>query len=146
MEVRRAEKSDLKRIGELEREIFPDPWTPAGIEESFYQKHVVILGAWLESRLVGYVIFYFTEGEGEIVRIAVEEKHRRRGAAGHLLLGLEDICEKKHIRKLFLEVRESNQTAIEFYKSNGFTEDGLRKNFYEKPIEDAVLMSRELGR
>ena len=65
---------------------------------------------------------------------------------GIFLLELENVCEEQKVHKLMLEVRESNLDAISFYKDKGFTEDGLRKSYYSDPTEDAVLMSRELGR
>lgn len=144
--VKKIEESDLEKVAYLEKEIFPDPWGMIGLKESLYQNHTVLLGAWIDEKLIGYVIFYFSCDEGEIARIAVEKSARRQGVASHLLLELENVCEEKKIVKMLLDVRESNETAIEFYKSHGFTEDGLRKNFYTNPTEDAVLMSRELGK
>ena len=63
-----------------------------------------------------------------------------------LLLELEDLCELGGISRLLLDVRESNAPAIAFYKDYGFAEDGIRRRFYADPEEDAVLMSRELGK
>lgn len=144
--VKRIEEKDLDTLAALEQEIFSDSWSREGLEESLSQNHALLLGAWADDVLAGYLVFYYSPGEGEIVRIATAESMRRKGIASHLLLELENVCEEKEIEKLFLEVRESNETAIEFYKSHGFTEDGLRKNFYTKPVEDAVLMSRSLGK
>ena len=146
LSIKRIKEEDLEIIAAFEKEIFPDPWGMIGLKESLYQNHTVLLGAWEEEKLVGYVIFYFAADEGEIARIAVEPSMRRKGVASHLLLELENICEEKKIVKMLLDVRETNETAIEFYKSHGFTEDGIRKNFYTKPEEDAVLMSRGLGK
>lgn len=146
LSIKRIKEEDLEIIAAFEKEIFPDPWGMIGLKESLYQNHTVLLGAWEEEKLVGYVIFYFAADEGEIARIAVEPSMRRKGVASHLLLELENICEEKKIVKMLLDVRETNETAIEFYKSHGFTEDGIRKNFYTKPVEDAVLMSRGLGK
>ena len=146
LSIKRIKEEDLEIIAAFEKEIFPDSWGMIGLKESLYQNHTVLLGAWEEEKLVGYVIFYFAADEGEIVRIAVEPSMRRKGVASHLLLELENICEEKKIVKMLLDVRETNETAIEFYKSHGFTEDGIRKNFYTKPEEDAVLMSRGLGK
>jgi ribosomal-protein-alanine N-acetyltransferase len=58
---------------------------------------------------------------------------------------VENTCEEKGITRLMLDVRESNESARAFYKSLGFEEDGIRKNFYEMPKENAVLMSKVLG-
>lgn len=146
LEIKRLEEEDIERVCELEKEIFSDSWGMVGLMESLHQRYTLLLGAWLDGRLCGYVIVYFAADEGEIARIAVDKALRRQGVAGHLLLELESICEEKQIRKILLDVRESNVQAIQFYKSHGFVEDGIRKNYYTKPAEDAILMSRELGK
>jgi ribosomal-protein-alanine acetyltransferase len=146
LEIRKIGEEEAVQIERMEREIFPDPWTERGIKETLAQKNAIIYGAWKEGTLRGYLIVYYVLDEGEIARIAVDASCRRQGIAGHLMLELEDFCEEKGIKKLMLEVRESNETAIEFYKDHGFTEDGLRQNYYTDPTEDAVLMSRELGK
>ena len=96
--------------------------------------------------MAGYVIVYFAADESEIARIAVDEKFRRQGVAGALLDGMERVLAGKGIVRLMLDVRKSNAAALRFYLSRGFKEDGVRKNFYTNPIEDAILMSRGLGR
>ena len=63
-----------------------------------------------------------------------------------MMLALENFCEEKGIVNLMLDVRESNEAAIAFYKGCGFVEDGIRKDFYTDPKEDAILMSRQLGK
>ena len=96
--------------------------------------------------MAGYVIVYFAADESEIARIAVDEKFRRQGVAGALLDEMERVLAGKGIARLMLDVRKSNAAALRFYLSRGFKEDGVRKNFYTNPIEDAILMSRRLGR
>lgn len=146
-EVKGLEEADLPRIADLEKEIFSDAWSLSALQESLRQKRRTLLkGIWLEGILVGYIIFYYVLDEGEIARIAVDPVYRRKGAAAHLLLAVEAFCEKAHIERLMLEVRSSNSPAISFYKEYGFTEDGVRKNYYQNPLEDAVLMSRKAGR
>ena len=146
IEINRVTDSDVEAISRLEKVIFSDSWGMNGLSESLHQKHVVMLGSRVEDVLVGYLIFYFSMDEGEIARIAVDESYRRQGVAGKLFSELVNICEEKQISKVFLEVRKSNLAAIEFYKKHGFAEDGVRKNFYTKPVEDAVLMSVALGK
>lgn len=138
-------ENDAAAVETLEKKIFPDPWTTADIKETLAQNTTLILGAWKDGSLIGYVIVYYVLDEGEIARIAVDESSRRQGVAGHLMLRLEDFCEENGIAKLMLDVRESNAAAIALYKDHGFTEDGIRRNYYANPKEDAILMSRELG-
>lgn len=146
-EIKGLEETDLPRIADLELAIFPDAWSLPALQESLRQKsRTWFRGIWLEGLLIGYVIFYYVLDEGEIARIAVDPAYRRKGAAARLLHAVEDFCEEKGIDRLMLEVRKSNVPAISFYREYGFAEDGIRKNYYKNPVEDAVLMSRKAGR
>ena len=146
LEIRIAKEQEIEEIARLEQEIFPDPWSLTALSDTWNQKQAQILGAWLDGQMAGYVIVYFAADESEIARIAVDEKFRRQGVAGALLDEMERVLAGKGIARLMLDVRKSNAAALRFYLSRGFKEDGVRKNFYTNPIEDAILMSRRLGR
>ena len=82
-------------------------------------------------------------GVCEIARIAVAESERRRGIGQMLFRFMEQICHEKQLKRMLLDVRKSNQTAIAFYEKNKFGIDGERKLYYGgKNPEDAILMSR----
>lgn len=139
-------ENDIAAVAALEKEIFSDAWSEKSIRETYEQSHALIIGAWEEETLTGYVIFYYVLDEGEIARIAVAPQCRRKGVAARLFTGVLKECEKKEITKIMLDVRISNEPAIAFYKKHGFIEDGIRKGFYEQPKEDALLMSKEIDR
>lgn len=142
--VREISAEDILAVADLEREIFPDPWSVSALWETFSQNHTVMLGVWEKNHMAGYVIAYYVLDEGEIARIAISQIYRRQGAAGQLMCALEDFCSANGIRKLMLEVRESNVAARTFYRKWGFKEDGIRRNYYEDPQEDGILMSKRL--
>ena len=144
--IRRMKESDIPEVSRLEKEIFPDPWSEGAISETFEQEQTLLLVAYEDRKLIGYLILYFVLEEGEIARIAVIPECRRQGVGARMLLELEDLCEDNGITKLLLDVRESNETAISFYTSYGFVQDGVRRNFYSDPQEDGILMSREIGK
>lgn len=146
VEILALNKEDAPEIAELEKASFPDPWSLESIEETLVQGHYLNLGAWKEEKLVGYLLFSYVLDEGEIVRVAVTPKMRRAGVATALLLGLERLCEEKRIGRIMLDVRSHNEAARAFYHANGFEQDGIRKNFYGNPPEDAILMSRSSGK
>lgn len=98
----------------------------------------------VEEHIAGYVILLEVCGEGEIVRVAIDRAYRKRGLGDVLLKEVLRAEKMRNTERLYLEVRESNEAAIRLYRKNGFTVDGKRKNFYTKPIEDALLMSRGL--
>ena len=93
-----------------------------------------------EEEPAGFVILYFAADEAEIPQIAVDPAFRRRGVAASLLSHIKENAPDLGIRKLFLEVRESNTPARRLYQSHGFLHLGERKNFYENPREDACIL------
>ncbi len=146
IDVKEIVKEDIEAIAMLEQEIFPDPWSANSIAETCEQNHACILGAKKNGKLVGYVIFYYVLDEGEIARIAVAPSSRRQGAAQAVFDKLLLFCEENSVTRILLDVRVSNEGAIAFYKKMGFSEDGIRKNFYENPKEHALLMSMDIAR
>ena len=85
-------------------------------------------------------MLYVVCGEADIVRVAVLPEYRRRGIAEKLLLKSFEINETDAV---FLDVRESNAAAINLYKSLGFKDTGVRKDYYSNPTENAILMKKE---
>lgn len=143
--IRRMRQEDVTFVAELERQIFTDAWSENALAETLEQKQTILLTAFEDKKLIGYVILYYVLEEGEIARIAVSPKHRRQGVGARLLLELESLCVDNGISKLLLDVRESNVSAYAFYEEHGFVKDGIRKNFYNAPKENAILMSCEIG-
>ena len=145
MEVfRNATESDIQKIAELEEKTFTDAWTNQNIYETFCQKQAFIIVAEVGDEIAGYCIIYYVMEEAEIARIAVGDKHRRKGIGRKLLDYTCACCKGKQVERLLLDVREGNTGARMFYQAYGFTEDGKRKDFYNNPKEDAVLMSRAI--
>ena len=142
--IRRMREEDLADVARLEKEIFSDPWSENAIRESMEQSQTLLLSALEDGVLVGYLIVYYVLEDGEIARIAVESDFRRNGVASRLLKELAFICAYNGVNKLLLDVRESNESAKAFYKKKGFVLDGVRKNYYTNPTENAILMSLEL--
>lgn len=143
--VRNMIESDLEAIASLESAVFSDAWTVKSIRDTYNQPQTFIVTAELDGKVAGYCIVYFVLDEGEIARVAVNHSYRRQGVGRSILKQVEKICEEKNIIRLMLDVRESNESARKFYQSFGFKEDGIRKNFYEMPKENAVLMSKNIG-
>lgn len=143
--IRRMRQEDIPHVAELERQTFTDAWSENALSETLAQKQTILLTAFEDKKLIGYVILYYVLEEGEIARIAVSKGHRRQGVGARLLLELESLCRDNGISKLLLDVRESNVSAYSFYEEHGFVKDGIRKNFYSEPKEHAILMSCEIG-
>ena len=139
-----VKEEDIKYIAELEAKIFTDVWTEQSVRDTYEQTQAFITVAEDDGKLTGYCIIYYVMDEAEIARIAVSEDARRLGIGKGLLDYTCKCCREKQIERLLLDVRESNEGAIAFYKNYGFQTDGIRKHFYEMPKEDAVLMSVSL--
>ena len=144
-EVRETVMEDAAAIAEMDHQIFSDAWSEKSVLDTMNQKNAVCLTAEKAGRIIGYVLSYTAADEAEIARIAVAEEFRRQGTARAILRELENVCSSKGVKKLLLDVRESNREARAFYTDMGFQEDGIRRRFYENPQEDGILMSRELG-
>lgn len=141
---RKITEQDIECVAKLEKEIFSDAWSILSIRDTFQQPQAFITIAEADGIIAGYCIVYYVMDEGEIARIAVNEKFRRQGIGCGILDYTCECCKEKQIARLLLDVRESNKDARAFYQKYGFQEDGVRKGFYEQPKENAVLMSRQI--
>ena len=95
-----------------------------------------------EGEVAGYLGCYCIAGTGEITNVAVKSSCRRKGIGGKLLEKLYEEAVLLDTQEFFLEVRESNEAAIALYSRQGFVKEGIRKNFYEMPVENAIIMWR----
>ena len=134
-------ENDTDAIINLEKMIFSDPWSHQSIEETFKQKQAFILVAKSYEQVIGYCIVYYALDQGEIARIAVHPQHQKAGVGCQLFTEVFKQCLTCGIEQLFLEVRASNKAAISLYQKVGFATDGVRKNYYQDPLENAVQMS-----
>lgn len=143
MQLRRMEPEDVKQVAAIEEKNFSVPWSEEAFLDSLALEHTVFVVAEEEGEIAGYCGMYTSFQEGEIVTVAVAEKYRRQGVGSKILQFLIFESLKKNITSFFLEVRESNAAAIGLYECFGFQRIGLRKNFYEKPRENAIVMWKE---
>jgi len=140
LEVRNMTRKDLEAVSILEKETFSIPWTKDGFEEALARADTLYLVAVMNSRLVGYCGFLHVLNEAYITNVAVEKNYRNLGVAERMLENLIKLGKQQGISAFTLEVRKSNKPAIRLYEKSGFVSAGIRKNFYEKPTEDAVIM------
>ena len=137
------DRSHVGQIAELERECFSAPWSEAMLTEALFDAQASFIVAESEDGgLLGYAGLHVVLDEGYIDNIAVEEAARRHGV-GDALLDVFCRFGQAHLSFLTLEVRASNAPAIALYRKHGFQEAGRRKNYYQQPREDAIIMTRE---
>ena len=136
----------LDEVADLERVCFSTPWSRNMLAEELDNACSAFLVALDDDgSVVGYAGLLVIADEGYITNVAVRPESRRGGVAGQLLDVFLKFAEANQLAFLTLEVRESNYAAITLYGSRGFRATGRRKNYYEHPKEDAIIMTREFG-
>ena len=138
-------KEFTDNICEIENECFGDPWSRQSFDEVFDNPLAVCLAAFEDYKIIGYLFAYDLGPEIQILNIAVKKSERRRHVAAAMFEAILNYAKTGKTEELTLEVRESNAGAAAFYKKLGFEIDGVRKNYYANPKEDAVLMSLKLN-
>lgn len=138
--IRRMEPADIPAAAALERKYFSVPWSERSLKESLEKPEYVFLVAEAEGEPVGYAGLLRVLDEGDITNIVVDERFRGRGTGYALTEALLREGTRLGIRDFTLEVRVSNARAIRLYERLGFAREGIRRNFYEKPAEDAWIM------
>lgn len=133
-------KNDLDEVCEIENQCFSMPWSKRSFEEALDNRNACYLTARLDGRIVGYCGAYRILDEADINQIAVADAYRRKGIGRAVLGALLQQLEEEGITAVTLEVRSSNAPAVGLYEAMGFATEGVRRNFYEKPTEDALIM------
>ena len=117
-----------------------EAWSADGIRDTM-QLNGYYFGAFWGAEFVGHAGFTAVADEGYITNVAVLPQFRRNGAATELTKALISKAKELKLSFLTLEVRESNSAAIALYEKHGFLRVGLRKRFYSRPTEDAIIMT-----
>lgn len=138
-------REHLEQVAAIERLCFPDPWSPHLLAELLEQEgSVSLVAAGEEGAVLGYTSAQTVLDEGYINNVAVHPACRRRGIASRLLEELGRRGTELGLSFLTLEVRASNLAAQALYARHGYREVGCRRNYYEHPKEDAILMTLEV--
>ena len=137
-----AEPRHLDALEALEKQCFSVPWTREQLAASLPDEHHVFLVAERDGKAVGYVGMTCVLDEGYIGNVAVAPDCRRQGVGAALIAALLEQAGVLALSFVTLEVRPSNTPAVALYGSFGFEPVGRRKNYYDAPKEDALLMTK----
>ena len=140
LEITEMKREDIPAVAALEREIFSMPWSENGFLSALSSSDTLYLTARADGRVIGYCGLLQSFDEADITNVAVSPAYRGRGVGYRMLSELMEAGKTRGIERYTLEVRVSNQAALALYEKLGFASVGVRKNFYEKPKEDAVIM------
>jgi ribosomal-protein-alanine N-acetyltransferase len=102
--------------------------------------HFLVAEAEGSGAIVGYVVALEAADEGEILNLAVAPAGRRNGLGRALVERILEALTARGVRQVYLEVRESNAPARALYAEHGFKEAGRRKQYYRRPVEDAIVL------
>ena len=136
-------KDHVAQIASLERQCFADPWSEGSIASELDNPLSLWLVAEQNGAVCGYVGSQTVLDETDMMNIAVRPDCRRQGIAAALIEELVSRLKERGSHILRLEVRESNAPAIALYNSMGFTQLGIRKNYYRNPKENALILGKE---
>ena len=140
LEIAEMKQEDIPAVAALEREIFSMPWSENGFLSALSSSDTLYLTVRADGRVIGYCGLLQSFDEADITNVAVSPAYRGRGVGYRMLSELMEAGQTRGIERYTLEVRISNQAALALYEKLGFASVGVRKNFYEKPKEDAVIM------
>ena len=132
--------NDLEEAYKIELEVNPSPWKYETFLSSFEVGHKGLICK-NDNQMIGFIIFSPITPEAHILSISVRNEMQSKGIGTLLLKSMLDQCKVMNYKKIFLEVRVSNEKAINFFEKFGFSKDASRNNYYTDNSEDALLMS-----
>jgi ribosomal-protein-alanine N-acetyltransferase len=143
--IRRGVPSDAGSLIVLERRCFGDPWSEASFREALHSTWSFGLVAELGEQLAGFLIAREVAGTGEVLNLATVPELRRQGIGRALLEAGIRALSVRGATEVFLEVRETNTSALRLYGDFGFLQVGVRAGYYREPMEDAFVLRLGLG-
>jgi len=132
-----AVPSDIDAFQEIEKQVFSNPWPREAFSGMFFSWAFTLLK---EEEVIGYIIYSGGADEMVILNFAVRPDFQGKGLGKYLLTETMRMLYDRGIRNFYLDVRMSNFKAQSLYKKVGFEEIGIRRNYYSKPEEDAIVM------
>jgi ribosomal-protein-alanine N-acetyltransferase len=145
MILRDMNEADLDAVLCIEREVHARPWTAGNFSDALRSRYECKVYEH-DGQMLGYAVLLQAVDEAELLDIAIAAQHQRHGWGRKLLEELMALARRRNMQRMVLEVRASNQAAIALYRQAGFSDIGLRRDYYpaENGREDAILMGREL--
>ena len=143
MTINPMKEDHVAQVAALERQCFADPWSEGSIASELDNPLSLWLVAEQDGAVCGYVGSQTVLDETDMMNIAVHPDCRRQGIAAALISELVRLLKARGSYILRLEVRQSNAPAIALYETMGFTQLGLRKNYYRNPKENALILGKE---
>lgn len=144
--LRVADGDDIARMADIEARVFGDPWPRSAFRDLLGapHAHIAVAERRVDDPIIGYCVLLHAADEGEIANIATEPSVRGQGVGAQLLDHALDTAQHYGVRAVYLEVRTSNGAARALYASRGFEVVGRRRAYYRNPLEDALVLRRDI--
>jgi ribosomal-protein-alanine acetyltransferase len=142
--LRDMASTDLDRVVAIERASYSVPWSQATFRGLLRRRDAEMIVAESAGTVIGFTIFWCVVDQAELGNVAVDVAWRGRGVGARLVGEVFERAGRRGIREVFLEVRPSNEVARRLYERLGFEAVGRRRNYYQQPVEDALVLRRRL--
>jgi len=152
--IRNASEQDIPRILEIFNESVTPAWTQASVQNELEKNDSLFLVAVKSTGepsscaqvpcVVGFAVFRQVGDDGELLQIATCKTARRKGVADKLICAVVDFSRQKKYESIHLEVRTGNKAALNLYEKHGFEQVRIRPDYYNSPVEDAIVMVRSM--
>jgi ribosomal-protein-alanine N-acetyltransferase len=143
--IREMSPDDVHKIAEIEKASYTMPWSETSFLSEIYSRHSITRVAELNGKIIAYVCVKKVADEGHLLNMTVHPDCRRQGVANMLFNNTLEDLRQSGCRFLYLEVRTSNNAAKKMYEKLNFKIVGTRKDYYLRPIENAVIMMLDLS-
>jgi ribosomal-protein-alanine N-acetyltransferase len=136
--------SDLAAVVAIERASYSVPWSDTTFRGLLRRRDAEMVIAEADGRVVGYAVFWCVLDQGELGNVAVAGESRGLHIGARLVEDVIRRAARRRVRDVFLEVRPSNTVARRLYERHGFEPVGRRRNYYQQPVEDALVLRRHI--
>jgi [ribosomal protein S18]-alanine N-acetyltransferase len=136
--------ADMPAVLAIEYESYSVPWSEATFRGLLRRRDAEMIVAEAGGVIIGYAIFWTVLDQSELGNVAVTRAWRGRGIGQQLVDDVLRRADQRGVREIFLEVRPSNTSARRLYERLGFTQVGRRRNYYQEPVEDALVLRRPM--
>lgn len=143
IQIQEMTESHVTQVAEMEKLIFSDAWSEKSVRSELTNELSLWLVALDGETVAGYIGSQTVMQEADMLNLAVRAEYRRHGIGRKLV---QELISRLDAHCLSLEVRVSNEPAKKLYESMGFVQVGLRRNYYQKPKEDALILRKDWGK
>jgi [ribosomal protein S18]-alanine N-acetyltransferase len=134
--------ADVPVIVAIERASYSVPWSEATFRGLLRRRDAELVVALRNDAIIGYAVLWSVLDQAELGNVAVTAEARGAGVGERLVRAMIERAANRGVREVFLEVRPSNHVARRLYQRLGFEHVGQRRNYYQQPVEDALVLRR----